>query len=83
MTHEQSFQNEHSPAFEEALAAISAVNAELISFQASEQAFGELGALKDRLEAGESAQIIMKEAEDLRDLAQQAHESKDSLDIAA
>ncbi len=83
MTQEQSFQKEHSPAFEEALAAISAVKAELISFQASEQAFAELNALKDRLEAGEPAQIIMKEAEDLRDLAKQAHESKDSLDIAA
>lgn len=84
MTQEKSFQNnEQDPLMLEALAAISAVNTELIGFQASEEAFKELSLLKERLENGESAQIIIKEVEDLRDLAKEAHESPESLDIAA
>ncbi len=82
MTHEEKFQN-NEVSIEEGLAAISAVNTELIGFQASQEAFKELALLKERLESGESPQIIIKEAEDLRDLAREAHESPESLDIAA
>lgn len=83
MTQENFPQNNEGVSLEEALAAISAVNSELIGFQASQEAFNKLSSLKDRLEEGVSPSIIMKEAEDLRDLAEQAHNSSESLDIAA
>ncbi len=76
-------QNNEGVSLEEALAAISAVNSELIGFQASQEAFNEVALLKERLEGGESPTLIMKEAEDLRDLAQLAHNSSESLDVAA
>lgn len=80
---QENFPQNNEGAFVEALSAISAVNSELIGFQASGEAFNELASLKGRLEAGESPALIMKEAEDLRDLAEQAHNSPESLDIAA
>lgn len=84
MTHEQPFKNnEQVLSVNEALAAISAVNSELISFQASNEAFNELTILKERLENGESPALIVVEAEKLRDLAEEAHNSPESLDIAA
>jgi hypothetical protein len=83
MTQENFPQNNEGVSLEEALSAISAVNSELIGFQASQEAFNKLSSLKDRLEEGVSPSIIMKEAEDLRDLAEQAHNSSESLDIAA
>lgn len=83
MTQEQSFQN-NEVSVEEALAAISAVNSELSSFQAGPETYKELALLKERLESGESEpKIIIKEVEDLRDLAREAHESPESLHIAA
>ena len=84
MTQEQSLQNnEQESLVNEALAAISAVNSELISFQASQEAFNELALLKERLEEGESPKVIIAEAEKLRDLAEEARSSPESLDIAA
>lgn len=83
MTKENFSQNNEVVSLEEGLSAISAVNSELIGFQASGEAFNELASLKERLEGGESPALIIKEAEDLRDLAEQAHNSKESLDIAA
>ena len=83
MTQEQSFQNNEGVSVEEALSAISAVNSELIGFQASSEAFNELALLKERLEGGDSPQLIITEAEKLRDLADEARQSMSSLDIAA
>lgn len=82
MTHEIKFQN-NEVSLDEALAAVSAVNSELSGFQAGNEAFNELALLKERLENGESPALIMTEAEKLRDLAREAHESPESLDIAA
>ncbi len=83
MTQENFPQNNEGVLLEEALAAVSAVKSELIGFQASQEAFNKLSSLKERLEGGESPALIMKQAEDLRDLAEQAHNSPESLDVAA
>jgi hypothetical protein len=84
MESEKTFQNnEQEIQMDEALAAISAVNAELSGIQAGDEVFNELRLFKERLENGESPKIIIAEVEKMRDLVLESRDSKDSLDKAA